>query len=70
MTFQRSGPGGGSLKGGLAPLTRRQDLLEVGSAPLDDLVEPLFRGRETVDVPTTVELLRVGDTRTKLTIEP
>ena len=70
LTLERSGPSGGSLKGGLAPLTRRQDLLEVGPAAFDDLVVPVFKAPATVDVPTTLELLRIGDTTTRLAINP
>jgi hypothetical protein len=70
LRLQRSGPSGGTVTGGLTPLMRRQDLLEVGQGVLDDLVEPAFKGPETVAVPTTLELLRVGGSRTVLAIDP
>jgi hypothetical protein len=70
LTWQRSVSAGGKIKGDTAPLTGHQHLWEVTQAALDDLVQPLFRGPETLDVPTAVDLLRIGETKIKLDVLP
>jgi hypothetical protein len=57
---------GPTLTGGFTPLTTDKVLIEVDKAPLDDLVKPFFQGPETVSLPRTLELLQIGNQRTKI----
>jgi hypothetical protein len=59
-----------SLQGQFTPFRGRDVLLEVRKAPLDEFVRPLFKGPETMDLPRTLELLQVGDRKTKLELVP